>query len=124
LVQHQVNPDAPVLGNYQGFNEVYEEYLEMACAAVEVPIATVHVRLDFSKKGRLLVLASLKASDGSWVTTNILVDTGAMANFISEKFVRPHDLALRPRKSPIRCVGFDGRKGVGGLVTQDWAGVI
>ena len=47
-----------------------------------------------------------------------------MANFINEGFVRRHDLKLRQRQHPIRCVGFDGKEGVGGLVTQDWAGII
>ncbi|PLW50811.1 hypothetical protein PCANC_14322 [Puccinia coronata f. sp. avenae] len=126
---HLVDVDVPVLGNVQlghgqGYDEEYEDLDDTACAAVEIPIATVHVRLDCSKKGCLLVPATFKSSTGSWVSANVLVDTGAMANFISEEFVRRHDLPLRTRKFPVRCVGFDGREGVGGLVTQDWAGII
>jgi hypothetical protein len=75
------------MGNYQGFDEVYKDFIEASCAAVDVPISTVHVCLDCSKKGRLLVPASFKNPEGSWVTANILVNTGAMANFISEDFV-------------------------------------
>ncbi|PLW22012.1 hypothetical protein PCANC_04360 [Puccinia coronata f. sp. avenae] len=96
LAVYQVDPEAPVLGNHQGFDEVYKEFDLVACAIEEVPIATVHICLDCSKKGRILVPASFKGPDGVWATANILVDTGAMANF----------------------------EGVGGLVTQDWAGVI
>jgi hypothetical protein len=47
-----------------------------------------------------------------------------MANFINKGFVRKYDLKTRQRKNPICCVGFDGREGVGGLVTQDWVGVV
>jgi len=47
-----------------------------------------------------------------------------MANFVNEGFVRKHDFKTRQRRTPIRCVGFDGKEGVGGLVTQDWVGVI
>jgi hypothetical protein len=65
-----------------------------------------------------------KAPDGVLVKANILVDTGAMANFASKEFVRKHNLRLRQRKNPICCVGFDGREGFGGLVTQDWVGVV
>ncbi|PLW15086.1 hypothetical protein PCASD_21518 [Puccinia coronata f. sp. avenae] len=55
---NQVNPDAPFLGNYQGFNKVYEEFDAVRCAIKEVPLATVHIRLDCSKKDCLLVPAS------------------------------------------------------------------
>jgi hypothetical protein len=43
---HLVDPDAPVLGNHQGFDKQYEEFDEAACAVLEVPIAMVHIRLD------------------------------------------------------------------------------
>jgi hypothetical protein len=49
---------------------------------------------------------------------------GSIANFINEGFVCEHDLKTRQKKHPICCVGFDGCEGVGGLVTQDWEGVI
>ncbi|KAA1071645.1 hypothetical protein PGT21_013926 [Puccinia graminis f. sp. tritici] len=107
-----------------GFDEHYEDYDEESCATVEVPLATVHVRLEGSNGNRLLVPASFRGPGGSWIPATILVDTGAMANFVNESFVRQHDLKIRPRTTPIRCVGFDGREGFGGLVTQDWAGMI
>jgi hypothetical protein len=47
-----------------------------------------------------------------------------MANFVNEGFIRKHNLRTRQQKSPIRCVGFNGREGVGSLVTQDWVGMI
>lgn len=107
-----------------GFDEVYDDYDESACATVDVPISTVQVRLDCSSGGRLLVPVSFKAPGGVLVPATVLIDTGAMANFVNESFIRQHDLRLRQRSSPVRCVGFDGREGVGGLVTQDWVGVI
>ncbi|PLW53245.1 hypothetical protein PCANC_07506 [Puccinia coronata f. sp. avenae] len=119
-----VDPKAPILGNHQGFDKIYEEFNSILCTIKEVPIATVHVRLDCTKKGCLLVPASFKGPEGVWAGANILVDTGAMANFISDEFVRRHNLPLWSQKNPIQCVGFDGKEGVGGLVTQDWVGVI
>ncbi|PLW30877.1 hypothetical protein PCANC_20109 [Puccinia coronata f. sp. avenae] len=113
-----------VMGDYQNYDEEYDDYEEPSCSNVNVPVNTVHVRLDCTKGGRLIVPAMFKAPEGVLVKANILVDTGAMANFVSEEFVRRHDLQLRQRKNPIRCVGFDGREGVGGLVTQDWVGVV
>jgi hypothetical protein len=47
------------LGNYQGFNKVYKDFDAVSCAIKAVPLATVHICLDFSKKGRLLVPASV-----------------------------------------------------------------
>jgi hypothetical protein len=81
------------MGNY-GFDKVYNDFVKTSCAAVEVPIATVHVWLNCLKKGRLLVPASFQTPEGSWATANVLVDTGAMANFISKEFVCRHDLAV------------------------------
>ncbi|KAA1101553.1 hypothetical protein PGT21_024223 [Puccinia graminis f. sp. tritici] len=107
-----------------GFDEHYEDYDEEDCATVEVPLSTVHVRLEGSNGSRLLVPVSFRGPGGSLVPATILVDTGAMANFVNESFVRQHGLKIRDRNTPIRCVGFDGREGVGGLVTQDWVGMI
>jgi hypothetical protein len=95
------DPDAPVLGSFQGFDKHYKDLVETACAIEEIPIATVHVQLDCLKKGRLLVLALFKEPEGAWATANILVDTGAMANFVSDDFVRCHNLPLQARKTPI-----------------------
>ncbi|KAA1085761.1 hypothetical protein PGT21_018600 [Puccinia graminis f. sp. tritici] len=107
-----------------GFDEHYEDYEEEDCATVEVPLATVQVRLEGSNGSRLLVPVSFRGPGGSLIPATILVDTGAMANFVNESFVRQHGLKIRDRTTPIRCVGFDGREGVGGLVTRDWAGMI
>ncbi|KAA1079355.1 hypothetical protein PGT21_009054 [Puccinia graminis f. sp. tritici] len=107
-----------------GFDEHYEDYEEEDCATVEVPLATVQVRLEGSNGNRLLVPVSFRGPGGSLIPATILVDTGAMANFVNESFVRKYGLKVRDRTTPIRCVGFDGREGVGGLVTQDWAGMI
>ncbi|KAA1090535.1 hypothetical protein PGT21_004540 [Puccinia graminis f. sp. tritici] len=115
---------APSSSSHPGYDEYYEDYDEEECATVEVPLATVQVRLEGSKGSRLLVPASFRGPGGALIPATILVDTGAMANFVNESFVRQHDLKIRPRNTPIRCVGFDGREGVGGLVTQDWAGMI
>ncbi|KAA1070417.1 hypothetical protein PGT21_011858 [Puccinia graminis f. sp. tritici] len=108
----------------RGFDEQYDDYEEEDCATAEVPLATVQVRLEGSNGSRLLVPVSFKGPGGLMIPATVLVDTGAMANFVNESFVRQHDLKIRPRNTPIRCVGFDGREGVGGLVTQDWAGMI
>ncbi|PLW16903.1 hypothetical protein PCANC_20151 [Puccinia coronata f. sp. avenae] len=113
-----------VMGNYRNYDEEYDDYKEPSCSNVNVPVNTVHVWLDCSQGGRLIVPAVFKAPDGVLVKANILVDTGAMANFASKEFVRKHALRLRQRKNPICCVGFDGQEGFGGLVTQDWVGVV
>ncbi|PLW34431.1 hypothetical protein PCANC_20206 [Puccinia coronata f. sp. avenae] len=105
-----------------GHDECYED-LEEAEAAV-VPVSTVHVRLDISKGGCILVPTVFRLAGGVTIPATILVDTGLMANFINEGFVRKHDLKTRQQKHPICCIGFDGCEGVGGLVTQDWAGFI
>ena len=80
---NQVDPKAQVLGNYQGFEKFYEEF----DAIKDIPVATVHVRLDCSKKGCLLVSALFKRMEGVWEAANILVNMGAMANFIRKEFV-------------------------------------
>ncbi|KAA1086247.1 hypothetical protein PGTUg99_013747 [Puccinia graminis f. sp. tritici] len=119
---------SPVSGpnppSHLGYDEQYDDYDEEECAMVDVPLATVQVRLEGSKGSRLLVPASFCGPGGVLIPATILVDTGAMANFVNESFIRQHNLKIRPRNNPIRCVGFDGREGVGGLVTQDWAGMI
>jgi hypothetical protein len=108
--------------NLHSHDEFYKD-LEEAKAAI-VPVSTVHVRLDVSKGGRILVTTMFKLAGGVMIPATILVNTSSMANFINKGFVRKHDLRTQQRKHPVRCVGFDGREGVGRLVTQDWAGVI
>ncbi|KAI7950664.1 hypothetical protein MJO29_009338 [Puccinia striiformis f. sp. tritici] len=110
-----------------GFDELYEDYGEEEDRTASIPeksISTVEIRLDNSQGGRLLVPLAFRAPGGTLVPATVLIDTGAMANFVNERFVRQHDLKLRQRKVPIQCVGFDGHQGVGGLVTQDWVGMV
>ncbi|KAA1129112.1 hypothetical protein PGTUg99_029840 [Puccinia graminis f. sp. tritici] len=109
---------------YQGFDEECEECDQAPCATAEISVDTVHVQLDCSIKGRLLLPLAFKGPDGVLASATVLADTGAMANFVNESFIRKHDLPLRSRKKPLRCVGFAGSEGVGGIVTHDWAGVI
>lgn len=75
----------------------------------------VHVQLDCSLGGWILVPVSFRGLVVVMAPATILVDTSAMANFVNKVFVRTY---------PVCCVGFDGREGFGGLVTQDWAGHI
>ncbi|PLW31237.1 hypothetical protein PCANC_23122 [Puccinia coronata f. sp. avenae] len=103
-------------------DDLYKDTKE-ATAAI-VPVSTVHVRLDVSKGCRILVPTMFKLAGGVMIPATILVDTGSMANFINKGFVQKHHLQTQQQKHPVRCVGFDGREGLGGLVTQDWAGVI
>jgi hypothetical protein len=70
-----------------GFDEIYEEYKEVDCTPITIPISTVHVKLDCSTQGRLLVLVSFKDSKGTLFPATVLVDTGAMANFVNKGFV-------------------------------------
>ncbi|PLW39727.1 hypothetical protein PCASD_09627 [Puccinia coronata f. sp. avenae] len=84
-----------------GFDEVYAEYEEVEEALVSVPIATVHIKLDHSTAGCLLVPILFKDQDVSLFPATVLVDTGAMANFVNKEF-----------------------EAVGGVVTEDWAGRI
>ncbi|PLW44624.1 hypothetical protein PCASD_05160 [Puccinia coronata f. sp. avenae] len=107
-----------------GFDEIYTEFEETECAPISVPISTVHIKLDCSVKGRLLVPVSFKEADGVLFPATVLIDTGAMANFVNKGFIRRHSLGLQRRKTPIHCVGFDGQEAVGGVVTEDWAGRI
>ncbi|PLW56216.1 hypothetical protein PCANC_01978 [Puccinia coronata f. sp. avenae] len=90
-----------VMGDYCYFDKEYDDYKEPSSLAVNV-----------------------LGLEGAMVLANILVNTGGMANFVSEEFIHQHDLKLCQHKNPIHCVGFNGREGVGGLVTQDWVGVI
>ncbi|KAI7967522.1 hypothetical protein MJO29_000799 [Puccinia striiformis f. sp. tritici] len=103
----------PVLG----FDEIYDDLSE-------AQLATVQVRLDTSRSGRIIVPVSFQVSPSKSVVASVLVDTGAMANFINKKFITDHQLPMRLRKTPIRCIGFDGNEGIGGMVTHDWAGRI
>ncbi|PLW56751.1 hypothetical protein PCANC_01715 [Puccinia coronata f. sp. avenae] len=130
---HPPAPSAPVALEHKdflshqevlGFDEVYKEYEEAECAPVTIPISTVHIQLDRTVKGCLLVPVSFKDVNGSLFPATVLVDTGAMANFVNKGFVRRHALTLQQRKTPIRCVGFNGQEAVGGVVTEDWAGCI
>ncbi|KAA1091017.1 hypothetical protein PGT21_050238 [Puccinia graminis f. sp. tritici] len=90
----------------------------------EVGVSTVHVRLDCSKAGRMVIPVSFKTANQQSAIASVLIDTGSMANFISDRFVSRHHLETQARKNPIRCVGFDGSSGVGGMVTRDWSGEI
>ncbi|POV98898.1 hypothetical protein PSTT_14130 [Puccinia striiformis] len=124
-----VQPESTMDNHFQsaGFDELYEDYGEDEDETAQIPVksvSTVQVRLDNSQGGRLLVPLAFRAPGGTLVPATVLVDTGAMANFVNERFVRQHDLTLRQRKVPIQCVGFDGSQGVGGLVTQDWVGMV
>ncbi|KAA1113413.1 hypothetical protein PGT21_030971 [Puccinia graminis f. sp. tritici] len=103
-----LNPDvlhppaaAPSSLSHLGYDEHYEDYDEEDCATVDVPLATVQVRLEGSKGSRLLVPASFRGPGGVLIPATILVDTGAMANFVNESFIRQHDLKIRPRNNPI-----------------------
>ncbi|KAA1115056.1 hypothetical protein PGT21_030475 [Puccinia graminis f. sp. tritici] len=89
----------------------------------EVAVSTVQVRLDCSKAGRMLIPVSFNAPGGSAIAS-VLIDTGSMANFISSDFVQRNGLSTHKRQTPIRCVGFDGQGGIGGIVTKDWSGDI
>ncbi|KNZ52015.1 hypothetical protein VP01_372g3 [Puccinia sorghi] len=94
-VASSINPHAPLSTNCHpadmvGFDEQYDDYEEAHAATVRV--STVHVRLDCSKGGRILVPASFKTPGGELVQATILVDTGSMANFVNDDFVRKHDL--------------------------------
>jgi hypothetical protein len=113
-----------VMGDYCYFDKEYDDYKEPSSLAVNVPVNTLHMRLDCLKGCQLIVPALFKGLEGAMVVANILVNTGGMANFVSEEFIHQHDLKLCQHKNPIHCVGFNGREGVGGLVTQDWVGVI
>ena len=104
-----------------GHNKFYKD-LEEAKAAV-VPVSTLHVCLDVLKGGRIVVPTIFKLAGGVMIPATILVDTVLMANFINDGFVQKHDLKNCQQKHPVQCVGFDSKEGVGGLVTQDWAGV-
>ncbi|KAH9463244.1 hypothetical protein Pst134EA_015328 [Puccinia striiformis f. sp. tritici] len=121
-----VNPQAPIVSPsppvqsgapVYGFDEVYDD-------VSEAHLATVEVSLDTSRTGRIVVPVSFQVSPSKSVVASVLVDTGAMANFINQKFIDDHQLPIRLRKTPIRCIGFDGNEGVGGTVTHDWAGQI
>ncbi|KAI7951025.1 hypothetical protein MJO29_009699 [Puccinia striiformis f. sp. tritici] len=100
-----------------GYDEVYED-------VVNADLATVKVQLDTSRSGRIMVPVSFQVSPSKSVVASVLVDTGAMANFVNKRFVDENQLLTRLRKTPIRCIGFDGNEGVGGLVTHDWVGRI
>jgi hypothetical protein len=76
-----------VMGDYRNYDKVYNNYKELSGLTVNFLVNTVHFRLDCSKGGQLIVLVSFKTGDSSLFTANILVDTGAMANFISKDFV-------------------------------------
>lgn len=50
-----------------------------------------------------------------------LIDTGAMANLISQELVAKHQITTVSR-DPIRCFGFDGSAGSGGVIDREWVG--
>ncbi|KAA1063792.1 hypothetical protein PGT21_050060 [Puccinia graminis f. sp. tritici] len=113
----QVEDSAEAFSSQLGFEEASEEI-------EEVGVSTIHVRLDCSKAGRMLIPVAFSSPKNGSVIASVLIDTGSMANFISDKFVQDNDLPTHNRSTPIRCVGFDGSGGVGGMVTKDWSGDI
>ncbi|OAV85596.1 hypothetical protein PTTG_30405 [Puccinia triticina 1-1 BBBD Race 1] len=103
--QNSITPSAPAnSANPIGYDEPKDE-------SEAIPVATVQVRLDLSKAGRILIPVSFRTSSTSSVIASVLVDTGSMANFISDWFIREHRLSSRRRKTAIQCVGFDGQPG-------------
>ncbi|PLW57478.1 hypothetical protein PCANC_02618 [Puccinia coronata f. sp. avenae] len=125
------SPSSPVFPSpfesedLHGHHKLYDNYEDYEEAeVVTFPVSTVHVQLDVTKGGRILVPVLFKLAGGVLIPATILVETGSMANFINKGSVRKFDLKTRQRKTPILCVGFDSREGIGGLVTQDWVGVV
>jgi hypothetical protein len=56
-------PNTPVhIKEPLGFDEIYNNYDPIDCATVDVPVATVHIRLNRSSGNQLLVPASFKFS--------------------------------------------------------------
>ncbi|KAH9455985.1 hypothetical protein Pst134EB_012209 [Puccinia striiformis f. sp. tritici] len=109
--------DAATTHPNQRPDEVYED-------VVDADLATVKVQLDTSRSGHIMVRVSFQVSPSKSVVASVLVDAGAMANFVNKRFINKNHLSTRLRKNPIRCIGFDGNEGVGGLVTHDWVGRI
>ncbi|PLW17012.1 hypothetical protein PCANC_11380 [Puccinia coronata f. sp. avenae] len=83
-----------VMGDYQNYDEEYEDYGKPSNPAVNVPVNTVQVCLDCSKGNCLTVPALFNGPNGNRFTANILVDAGAMAKFVSKEFVQRHNLKL------------------------------
>ncbi|KAA1084441.1 hypothetical protein PGT21_027987 [Puccinia graminis f. sp. tritici] len=137
---YQARPSDSLVHQHQFPSEIVEQPAEFAEAAdtlssqlgfkepqediEEVGVSTIHVRLDCSKAGRMLIPVAFDSPTNGTVIASVLIDTGSMANFISDRFVKANGLPTQDRLTPIRCVGFDGSGGVGGLVTKDWSGDI
>ncbi|KAA1124724.1 hypothetical protein PGTUg99_032814 [Puccinia graminis f. sp. tritici] len=133
---YQLRPKQPQQASIQqsDSSEVEPETLELDQSAFsfqemleeveEAGVSTIQVQLDCSKAGRMLIPVSFKTSSHQSTIASVLIDTGSMANFVSDRFVAKHRLPTHNRQKPIKCVGFDGSSGVGGMVTKDWSGEI
>jgi hypothetical protein len=92
-----VIPDAPLVSDHEdfqshqealGFNEIYDKYKEEEeVNPASVSIATIHVQLDKSAKGCLLVPVLFKDPSGALFPATVLVNTGAMANFVHKGLI-------------------------------------
>ncbi|KNE96744.1 hypothetical protein PSTG_10017 [Puccinia striiformis f. sp. tritici PST-78] len=102
-------PPKPAPAVY-GSEEVYNEFIKSH-------LATVEVRLNISRTGRIMVPVLFQVSPTRLVVTLVLVDTGVMANFVNKKFIDDNQLPTH-----IHCIGFDSNKGVRDTVTHDWVG--
>ncbi|KAA1102733.1 hypothetical protein PGTUg99_034720 [Puccinia graminis f. sp. tritici] len=73
-----------------GFEDFQEE-------VEEVGVSTIHVCLDCSKAGRMLIPVAFSSPTKGLVIASVLIDTGSMANFISDKFVKTNGLQTHKR---------------------------
>jgi hypothetical protein len=81
-------------GSAPGVFDKQYNYNKADCAVVEVPIATVHIKLEQSLGNCLLVPLLFKTPSGDLFPATVLVDTRAMANFVNEGFIWKHALQL------------------------------
>lgn len=65
-----------------GFDELYGDYDESSCPTVSVHILTIHICLNCLIGSCLLFPVQFR-SQGALIPATILMDTGAMANFIN-----------------------------------------
>ncbi|KAA1077564.1 hypothetical protein PGT21_011967 [Puccinia graminis f. sp. tritici] len=81
----QVEEVVDTLSSQLGFEDSPED-------VEEVGVSTIHVRLDCSKAGRMLIPVAFSSPTKGSVIVSVLIDTGFMANFISNKFVQDNGL--------------------------------
>lgn len=83
-------------------------------------INSIRIEASSLANGKFLVPFTLLVGEAP-IAVMALIDTGSMANLISQELINTHNIPVLDRP-PMRCFGFDGSAGTSGVIDKRWCG--